>query len=216
MKTSETITKISAALAAVGKEVGPAAKDGTNPHFKSAYSTLGEIIATVRTPLANHGISIVQSPIIDGATVTVETVLLHTSGEWIANECATKARDASPQSIGSAITYMRRYGLQSIACLASEDDDGEGAMWRQQPAIDYASDEQFDKIFKMARELNQDLTDNELKQKVEDFGNRCNLPHPKEWTVKNAILVSSKLEKIIRNDAKKQDQDSAEEGYPDA
>ena len=213
MKTSDTIKEISAALAAVGKEVGPVSKDGTNPHFRSSYSTLGEVIATVRPPLANHGISIVQSPSMDGATVTVETRLLHTSGEWIANECTTKAKDASPQSIGSAITYMRRYGLQSIACLASEDDDGEAAMSRQKPAKEYATGAQFDRIFGLAGQLNPGMTDNELKQKVEDFGKRCNLPHTKEWTVNNAQLVASKLEKIIQNESKKQDQDEAEEGH---
>jgi hypothetical protein len=64
----------------------------------------------------------------------VETIIMHESGEWIANEFLLKCAKNDPQGMGSAITYARRYGLQAAAGVPSEDDDGEGAMQRKKPS----------------------------------------------------------------------------------
>jgi hypothetical protein len=102
-----------------------ASKDAKNPHFKSSYATLASVIDAIREPLARNAIAVVQLPHTDGLVVSVETRLLHASGEWIATTSSAAVKDGSPQVVGSAITYLRRYGLQAVCGLAAEDDDGE-------------------------------------------------------------------------------------------
>ena len=79
MKTSDSIAKIAPALTKAWKNIGSAKKDGANPHYKSAYSTLAEVIEVVKGPLLEQGISVLQPT----SEATVETILLHESGEWI-------------------------------------------------------------------------------------------------------------------------------------
>lgn len=77
--------------------------------------------------LNENGISVLQPVVND----VVETILLHESGEWISSTTKIIAKtENDPQAQGSAITYARRYGLQSMVFIPAEDDDGEGAMSR--------------------------------------------------------------------------------------
>lgn len=135
MQTSEQINELAAALAKAQAEMEGATKASANPFFKSKYADLASVWDACRGPLTNHGLSIVQSPsfatISDGVVVvTVETRLLHASGQWMAGELSAATKDATPQSVGSAITYLRRYALQSFAGVAPEDDDAEAAQGR--------------------------------------------------------------------------------------
>jgi hypothetical protein len=137
MKTSESITKIAPALLKAQKEMEGAKKDSANPFFKSRYSDFNSVLEACKGPLNANGISILQPHkmivLPEGNFMVVETILLHESGEYISGETkveVTKAHD--PQALGSAQTYAKRYGLQSIVSLPSEDDDGEGAMGRKQ------------------------------------------------------------------------------------
>lgn len=130
MTTSESINEIAAALAKAQAEIGGALKQSANPFFKSKYADLASVREACNGPLTKHGIAYVQSPSTNGAAVTVETRLMHTSGQWIAGEVSCTAKDDSPQAVGSAITYLRRYALQSFAGVAPEDDDGEAAQGR--------------------------------------------------------------------------------------
>lgn len=124
---SPTFGALAAALAAAQAEMHHASKDGKNPHFRSTYATLASVLDATRPLLAKHRIAIVQLATAEGKLARVETRLIHESGEWIGATCSSEAKDGSPQSIGSAQTYLRRYGLQAIAGIASEDDDGEAA-----------------------------------------------------------------------------------------
>jgi len=100
-------------------------KDGKNPHFHSTYATLSAVIDAVREPLTMNKIAYVQLPWLEGTTVHVETRLLHASGEWLAATVSSGVKDTSPQVVGSAISYLRRYGLQAVCGIGAEDDDGE-------------------------------------------------------------------------------------------
>lgn len=124
---SPTLGALAAALAAAQAEMSHASKDGKNPHFRSTYATLSSVLDATRPVLARHKIAILQLATSEGKTARVETRLIHESGEWISATSTAEARDGSPQSIGSAQTYLRRYGLQAIAGIAAEDDDGEAA-----------------------------------------------------------------------------------------
>ena len=123
---SEAIGELAFALAAAQGEMTAASKDATNPHFKSRYATLASVWDAIRGPLSNHGLSVSQvleSPE-NGVGVAVRTMLLHTSGQWIASRYVMPIGDKlTPQAIGSAITYARRYALSAIVGIAPDDDD---------------------------------------------------------------------------------------------
>ncbi len=132
MKHSETFAKLSAALVAAQAQIKGVAKNSTNPHFKSKYASLDDIVAAVRPVLASQELAIVQGacdPIIDhGGSLegfSVETMLVHESGEWIANAAIVPLTKVDAQGAGGAMTYGRRYGLSALLSLATdEDDDG--------------------------------------------------------------------------------------------
>ena len=133
MNHSETIGKIAAAMVKAQKEMGSASKSANNPFFKSKYADFNEVRATVMPCLNANGIAVFQTPGNDNDRITVETTLVHESGEWVSGIVSLKPKLDDPQGAGSAITYARRYGLSAICALGSEDDDGEGAMARNKP-----------------------------------------------------------------------------------
>jgi len=130
MTTSDSINEIAGALAKAQAEMGGAKKDAANPFFKSKYADLASVREAVNGPLSKHGIAVIQSPSAEGAVVSVVTLLAHSSGQWMRGEAKCTAKDDSPQSVGSATTYLRRYALQSFAGIAPEDDDAEAAQGR--------------------------------------------------------------------------------------
>lgn len=133
MERSESIGAIGAALAKAQADIKPAIKDAKNPHFNNSYADLSSVWEACRVNLTANGIAVVQSPEATDAAVSITTLLVHTSGEWISGTLTLKARDASPQSVGSAITYGRRYGLASMVGVAPDDDDAETAQGRGKP-----------------------------------------------------------------------------------
>ena len=134
MNKSEDIDSLAAALNKAQAEMSGAKKSAKNPFFKSNYANLEEVINCVKEPFANNGLSFVQFPISGEGLAGVETIIMHESGEFISNEFMLKCAKNDPQGMGSAITYARRYGLQSAVGIPSEDDDGEGAMQRKPKA----------------------------------------------------------------------------------
>lgn len=130
MTTSDQIHEIASALAKAQGEMDGASKSAANPFFKSKYADLASVWDACRGPLSSNGIAIIQSPSAEGVLVTVETLMVHTSGQWMRNVLTVPAKEDSPQAIGSAITYLRRYVLQSLVGVAPEDDDAEAAHGR--------------------------------------------------------------------------------------
>jgi hypothetical protein len=127
MEMSENINELAAALAAAQGEMGAAVKDAANPFFKSKYADLGEVVRAVKQPFANNGLSYTQFPIREGESAGVVTMLMHTSGQYIRQGYTLPLAKFDAQATGSAITYARRYALQSIAGIPSADDDGNQA-----------------------------------------------------------------------------------------
>lgn len=130
MQTSEQINELAGALAKAQGQMGGAVKDSANPFFKSKYADLSSVWDACRKPLADNGLSVIQFPTSEHSLVSVETMLLHQSGQWVKDTLTVTAKDDSPQAIGSATTYARRYGLQSVVGVAPEDDDAEAAQPR--------------------------------------------------------------------------------------
>ncbi len=127
------MTKIIAALLKAQKEMGNAVKNGTNPHFKSKFADLNSVRDAVIPLLNENGILVLQPMVNLEGNEYVKTVLLHDSGETIESytKIVCKAQN-DPQALGSAITYARRYGLQSLVCIGAEDDDAEKSMARNE------------------------------------------------------------------------------------
>lgn len=113
-----------------------AKKDGTNPFFKSKYTTLNSVWEAAKDPLHENGLSLLQPIDIVGGQAVVKTIILHISGERIESNCPIVcAKQNDPQALGSAITYARRYSLASIMGIMTEqDDDAEKAMARNNNA----------------------------------------------------------------------------------
>jgi hypothetical protein len=137
---SETIGAIAPALVKAQAEIRPIVKDSTNPAFRSKYTSLDAIMEVVRPVLAKNGLIVVQSVLdtIDGehsTSITVESRVIHSSGEWIAGVVQVPVMQQTSHGFGSALSYGRRYSLSALLSLASdEDDDGNGAIGQQQPA----------------------------------------------------------------------------------
>jgi hypothetical protein len=133
MIKSEQINELAAALSKAQGEMKGASKDSTNPFFKSKYADLASVWDAIREPFSKNGLSIVQCPRFQDGLVYVETILIHASGQWISSEISCHPKDSSPPSIGSATTYLRRYGLLSTGGVCPEDDDGHAASHAQAP-----------------------------------------------------------------------------------
>jgi hypothetical protein len=124
---SESIAMLAAALHKAQGKIKAALKDSTNPHFRSKYADLSSVVDAVKSPLLECGISFLQGVQDAEGGVAVETMLLHTSGEWISSTLRIPAVKQDAQGYGSAITYGRRYGLQAMCGVPAEDDDGNAA-----------------------------------------------------------------------------------------
>ena len=96
--------------------------------FSYNYSPLENVRAAALPALTTNNLTVMQFPINDGDKVGVETILAHASGQYISRSFCTHLQKTDPQSVGSALTYYRRYGLLAVLGLAPEDDDAQSAM----------------------------------------------------------------------------------------
>jgi len=120
-----------AALAKAQGEIRGAEKDRTNPHFQQGYATLASIWEACRAALTRNGLAVIQVPEADAqGNVTLRTILGHAGGASIEGTYPVRPTQQTPQGVGSALTYARRYSLASMVGVApsdAADDDGEGA-----------------------------------------------------------------------------------------
>lgn len=134
MKTSESFTKIAAALLKAQRNIGAAQKGADNPFFKSTYADLATVMEACKEHLNDAGILVLQPVVSDETGEYVETVLLHESGEFVSSRMKLVLAKQDMQAFGSAVSYARRYGLQSLVFIPSIDDDGEATMNRNAPS----------------------------------------------------------------------------------
>jgi transcription elongation GreA/GreB family factor len=125
-KTEQNVSKnIATALLEFHKTNPHAFEDKRNPHFKNQYASLESVIKTVRTA-SQFGLTFTQEMDFEGDVTFVRTVMMHSSGDTRVSRTKIVSKDPNdPQKQGSAISYAKRYGLQSIFGLPSDDDDGE-------------------------------------------------------------------------------------------
>jgi len=107
----------------VKKEIGAISKDSTNPFFKSKYFDINSLLRHVEPLLQKNGLLLLQ-PIIKGEVFS--EILDVKSGESVTSAIPLPNME-DPQKLGSAVTYYRRYTLQSLLGLQAEDDDANSA-----------------------------------------------------------------------------------------
>lgn len=124
---SPSISNLVTASAEARNTFKTVVKSSKNPHYKSDYAGIEEVIDAVDKSLSEKGIVIFQMPTSVERNVVVTTLLSHKSGEWLLFHTEVPASQGSRfdvQTVGGAITYARRYALKALLFLAEEDDDG--------------------------------------------------------------------------------------------
>lgn len=121
------LAKAQAVFTAVTKNKSAKIQMKSGGSYSYKYADLSDIWDMCRAPLTANGLAVVQSPenSSDGQ-IGMVTMLCHESGEWLTSYIVMRASDTSPQALGTAITYLRRYGLCSMLGIVSdEDSDGQ-------------------------------------------------------------------------------------------
>lgn len=174
---------IATALVKAKKAFSPALKDKTNPAFRSKYADLGACLEAVNDALLDNGIALYQETSEDMIGVTVETVLLHESGECLrSGKLHVPAVKNDPQGFGSALTYARRYSLMAACGIAPEDDDGNAASKR--PTTPAEADSPAGAKIKAAstvkalNDLFRSMSEKEREPLIEKFAERKNQLEP--------------------------------------
>lgn len=98
-------------------------RDGENPHFKSSFTTLNEVLGKVKKPLNDLGIVIIQTPTAEG----LQTSLVDTEDDSRVESLVPFVGATDMQKLGGAITYAKRYALIAMLGLEDVDDDGNTA-----------------------------------------------------------------------------------------
>ncbi len=120
MEKSESIKELSAAMVKFTGMMTKVKKDATNPFFKNKYASLSNIIEATQKPLSECGLAVLQLP---AGENQLTTMLIHETGEYIAETYTMKPAKNDPQGIGSAITYQRRYAMGAVLNLNIDEDD---------------------------------------------------------------------------------------------
>jgi hypothetical protein len=134
MEMSQTIGALAKALASAQATIGGAVKGNVNPAFKSKYADLSAVWDAWQAVGPAKGLAVSQLPgVMTDGKVTLTTILLHESGEWMRETMSIPVTKADAQGSGSGLTYARRYALSALVGIAPEDDDGNAAVAK--PAV---------------------------------------------------------------------------------
>jgi hypothetical protein len=156
MNKSESVANLAVALVNVQAEIHNPKNTADNPFYKSKYCPLQDVLNLTRPILSKHGLSVIQSPSGDGESISIHTMIIHTTGEWIEfDPLKLKAEKLTPQGAGSAITYGRRYSLSAVVGIASEDDD-DGNTYEKPNKL---SDAQVKRLYAIAKSNNYGVPD---------------------------------------------------------
>jgi hypothetical protein len=103
-------------------------KKSINPHFKSKYCKLEDLIVHVRGPLSDNGLTFVQNIVSEEKSIMAQTTIIHRSGETMTLDGPRVLIDKfTAQGTGSATTYAKRYGICSAFGIESDEDDDANA-----------------------------------------------------------------------------------------
>lgn len=190
MNLEHATPELFAALSTAQGEIENATKGSVNPHFKSKYADLAEVLNTVRPTFSKNGLSIIQSTEFDGAMVSVVTTIGHKTGGYVTSKASCVPSKTDAQGVGSATTYLRRYSLASACGIAQEDDDGNSSAHSGKP-VAKISPEQEASIVEWIESTNSD------KSKLLDAYKVNNLSDLTHAQAENAIAkLKSKVKAV--------------------
>ena len=122
---SESIKNLASAQVKVQQEIKDIGKDSEGYGYK--YTSYDTLVKYLRPLLTKYGLSFVQMPVGNDSEIGVQTIYMHTSGEWITSVVKSPIVDSKQmniyQSVGAAITYFRRYSLSAFVGIASDEDN---------------------------------------------------------------------------------------------
>lgn len=155
---SEQLNELFGALAKAQAEMSVAELSNSNPFFKSRYADFTTIVKASRPSLTKNGLCVIQIILPNEGFGALHTVLGHSSGQFIESQVEIKPLKADVQSVGSYITYLKRYSYSAIVGITTgeDDDDGEAAMARgkstapeaprQEVEVEYITREQYEML----------------------------------------------------------------------
>ena len=202
MEKSEEIDKLATALAkfqgsleqpSLNSEVNVKTKTGGEYKFK--YADLSECKRAAKQPLADNELSVCQLIEDD---YSIRTILLHSSGQWISSKVRMPSNTADAQSIGSAITYAKRYAFCAILGIVADDDEdaniASGNTTQKEQPLEQPKKTTNSKVKK---ELTRDHLNNEIAMKSisewlynkEKIAKESNQPFSVESVISNAYII---------------------------
>lgn len=137
IRSSEALAELAGALVCAQAALSDVHTDAAanTGKYRYTYATLATTWNAIREPLTSNGLALIQGVQTEGSQVVVTARLVHTSGQWVETSLALPLpRDPTPQAVGSAVSYGRRYTLQALVGVATSDDDGAEASRRPQEA----------------------------------------------------------------------------------
>ena len=129
-KIAPALVKALARITDVGKsETATVKSERTGKEFQYKYATLSGVLGIIRPIFAENELTLMQFTRgnAEGTRVDVETMALHSSGQWISDSLMIPFEGVGARGAGSAITYARRYGAMAFVGMASDDDDAAAA-----------------------------------------------------------------------------------------
>jgi hypothetical protein len=128
MKTSQSLKEMIPDLIKAQKALRPVLKKGTNPHFHSDYAEYQDVIEEIKKVLNANNLWISHPTHFEGEKLIMETIIVHTSGEWVSSELPVINKVGTDQGLGSSITYTKRYSSEALMGVSTTgDDDGNAA-----------------------------------------------------------------------------------------
>lgn len=130
---TQDLSELFTALAKAQAVMVDAKTDSKNPFFKSKYADLSSVVKASRKPLTENGLAVTQFIRDKEGKAFLFTRLGHTSGQWLDSFIRIQPPKEDIQSLGSYLTYLRRYSYAAIVGVVAsdEDDDGEQTMGRK-------------------------------------------------------------------------------------
>lgn len=194
MKKSDSISELAKAFSKTQQELKQPLKDAANPFFKSTYVPLENVTESITETATKNGLAFSQEPSFDDGMVTVTTLVMHSSGEWIEYApLKMKPVKNDPQAFGSAITYAKRYALSAIFGITSDkDDDGNEATQPQKPQHQQRT----------TKQSKQYIPADKAKQYEEDIQALINVTGKNDGSIMGALLnhVGATMIKNITTD----------------
>ncbi len=138
---TKDLGELFSALTKAQASMSDAKTESRNPHYRSKYADLSSVVKASRGPLTDNGLAVTQFIREKEGKAFLFTRLGHTSGQWIDSFVGIHPPKADIQTLGSYLTYLRRYSYAAITgVVTTDDDDGESSMEHHTKTIDGMAD----------------------------------------------------------------------------